>query len=310
MLATWNGEQFLQQQLQSFKSQTVSNIDLWVSDDGSKDKTVSLLEHFGESWAKGSFNLLRRRRKAKSASRTPTYGSNDNFRSLILNEDIDGDFFAFSDQDDIWDDDKLERAGAWLSEQPKDVPCLYCSRTRIVNADGKVTGTAPLFKKPPSLENALVQNIAAGNTIVMNRKAIELIRMSCVHSNFVSHDWWCYLVVVAFGGIVKYDGVPSLSYRQHANNLIGENSSWKARMTRLRQVLDGRFKRWNDQNRIALSSIEQHLPKETREFLITYDDARSKTGLSAALKLRKTGVFRQTQFGQFSLYLASIVGKI
>jgi len=310
MLATWNGAKFLGQQLESLDNQTVPQIDLWVSDDGSTDGTLQLLGEVQKEWTKGKFEVLHHARVTSNLANTPTSGANENFRSLILNSAIKGDYFAFCDQDDIWDKDKLERAYNWLSKQPDDQPCLYCTRTRIIDSEENVTGLSPLFRKTPTFSNAVVQNIAAGNTIVLNKTAMELLRGATVNSDFVSHDWWSYIVVAAFGGKVKYDHVPSLSYRQHENNLIGENASWKARMTRMRLVFEGRFKSWNNRNRLALSSIEPLLPQETKQFLVSFDAFRSKRGLSAIWKLKSLNIYRQTRFGQIGLYFASFIGKI
>ncbi|MDJ0613693.1 MAG: glycosyltransferase family 2 protein [Rhizobiaceae bacterium] len=310
LLATWNGERFISEQLQSLQAQTVDHIDLWISDDGSSDQTLNLIQEFSKEWTKGKLEVLHHDRSNSKDVENSEYGSNENFRSLILNKNIDADYYSFCDQDDVWDRDKLERAAGWLENQGDDLPNLYCSRTRIIDKYGNVTGKAPLFSRPPNFKNAIVQNIAAGNTIVMNAQAMKLVRASARSANFTSHDWWCYMVVSAHGGSVKYDEIPSLSYRQHDANLIGENSSWKARMTRLRQVLEGRFKRWNDANRNALNSIEADLPLQTRQLLVDYDRARSRTGLPALVALRKTGVHRQTRFGQLSLYFAAVIGKI
>lgn len=301
---------FINEQLQSLEAQTVAHLDLWVSDDGSEDNTLAELKVFKKNWSKGKFEILNHKRVTSKIAFTPASGSNENFRSLILNQDIKGDYFAFCDQDDVWDADKLERAGEWLSHQPEDQPCLHCTRTRIIDSAGKLTGKSPLFSKPPSFANAMVQNIAAGNTIVLNKKAMELIRHSASNTDFVSHDWWCYIIVTAYKGLVKYDEKPSLSYRQHGNNLVGENATWKARMTRLNLVLQGRFKNWNDRNRAALHALEDTLPKETVSFLKSFDEFRATSGLIAAIKLSKLKAYRQTNLGQISLYFAGLIGKI
>ncbi len=308
LLATWNGERFLKEQLQSLSRQTVSNVDIWLSDDGSTDQTLDIAKDFQKNWTKGQFELLLRS-SSKPKKFDGTSGATENFRSLILNSNIDADYFAFCDQDDIWDDDKLERARNWLNAQSTETPCLYCSRTRIVDSDGKQTGFSPNFKRRPGFGNAIVQNIASGNTIVMNRAAMDLVRK---HSDveMVVHDWWCYIVVSAFGGAIHYNPIPDVSYRQHGVNLIGENSSWQARMNRLRWVRSGRFKVWNEINRRGLSHFERKIGVEEQKILSSFDNIRKKTVLSAIFHLANSGIYRQTIAGEFGLYYACLISKL
>ena len=105
LMATFDGAEFLEQQIDSIAAQTVDSIDLIVSDDGSTDGTRSILKTLGSGWVKGRFEAID----------GPRRGFNENFRALIVSADIDVDFMAFSDQDDVWEPDKLERAISWLS---------------------------------------------------------------------------------------------------------------------------------------------------------------------------------------------------
>ncbi|TGR60375.1 glycosyltransferase family 2 protein, partial [bacterium M00.F.Ca.ET.194.01.1.1] len=94
-----------------------------------------------------------------------------NFRSMILDPRIDADCYAFSDQDDVWEPDRLESAIRWMEGEDIDMPLLFCSRTATISQTGIPAGYSPLFRRPPSFRNALVQSIAGGNTMLFNRKA-------------------------------------------------------------------------------------------------------------------------------------------
>ena len=96
-----------------------------------------------------------------------------------------------------------------------DVPALFCSRTRIITAEGEPAGFSPLFSKKPSFRNAIVQSIAGGNTMVMNRAARDIMLEASRRTGFVSHDWWCYLILTGVGGIVHYSPTAKIGYRQH-----------------------------------------------------------------------------------------------
>src|SRR5207249_955486 len=95
----------------------------------------------------------------------PRQGFAANFRSMILDRRIDADGYAFCDQDDIWEPDRLESAIGWMQTHDATTPLMYCSRTATMTETGNLVGHSPLFSRPPSFRNALVQSIAGGNTI-------------------------------------------------------------------------------------------------------------------------------------------------
>ena len=102
-----------------------------------------------------------------------------------------------------------------------------------------------LFRRRPSFENALVQSLAGGNTMVFNCAAKRLLEKAG-SLDIVAHDWWTYKLTTAAGGFVVYDPEPSVEYRQHGQNLIGSNSSIFAKIQRIRMLLSNRFRDWND----------------------------------------------------------------
>ena len=314
LLATYNGAAFLREQLQSLADQDHQNIDVWLSDHGSVDTTVVIAETFAEDWPKGAFSILELNRHAPGGFGHPfdeyLAGSNRNFYSLIKHPELKADYYAFCDQDDIWEQKKLSRATQWLADQDPDRPAMYCSRTRIIDEEGLAIGESILFSRPPCFANAIVQNIAAGNTIVMNGAAFNAVRSSMVYGEFVSHDWWVYIVVTALGGVVKYDEKPTTCYRQHATNLIGENASWRARMVRMKFVLEGRFARWNEINLRGLSRLYPQMPPESHAIIHDLQNMREKKVAKRMHALYRSRIHRQTRFGQASLYIACLFGKI
>ena len=82
---------------------------------------------------------------------------------MVSRPEIQARAYAYADQDDVWDPDKLERARRWLDTVDPAVAALYCSRTRLIDAAGRDAGLSPLFSRPPSFANALAQNIAGGS---------------------------------------------------------------------------------------------------------------------------------------------------
>ena len=231
----------------------------------------------------------------------PRKGSTANFLSLVNKAEIKADYYAFADQDDIWESDKLARALAWLGTVPGGVPALYCSRTRLIDHVGRHIGQSPLFAKPPSFANALVQNIGGGNTMIFNQAARDLLREAGPDVDVVIHDWWAYLVVTGCGGTVFYDPKPTVRYRQHDANLVGANDSWLVRLVRATRRLRGQSKEWNTKNIHALQGISHLLTPGNRLILEELMHAREQ-GLAARLTgVIRSGIYRQSWSGNLGL---------
>jgi glycosyltransferase involved in cell wall biosynthesis len=300
LLCTMQGQRFLAEQLNSIATQTHPTWEIWASDDGSDDHTHSILDYYQEHWGHDRLSI----------HAGPAEGSTANFLSLTCRADIDTEFFAYADQDDIWESDKLERAMNWLQTVPRHIPALYGSRTQLVDERNQYIGYSPLFTRSPSFENALVQNVAGGNTMVFNRAARDLLRRAGDQVQVVAHDWWAYMVITGCGGRVHYDPYPTVRYRQHGDNQVGANISWGARLVRLRLLLKGRFRKWTDENIAALQTISHLLTEENRTILDEF--AKSRDGrLSTRLAgLWDCGVYRQTLLGNMGLIAASLLRKI
>ncbi|MGA4533310.1 glycosyltransferase family 2 protein [Ectopseudomonas chengduensis] len=300
LLCTYHGQRYLAEQLDSFATQSHGNWEVWASDDGSKDNTHSILMAYKAQWPAGRLSI----------HFGPAEGFAANFLSLTCRAGVEADFYAYSDQDDVWEADKLSRALQWLTTVPPSVPALYCSRTRLVDAENNEIGISPLFTKTPAFANALIQNIGGGNTMVFNNAARELLREAGENKSVITHDWWAYMVVTGCGGRVFYDSTPTLRYRQHGGNLVGMNSNWAARSKRIRMLFQGRFKHWNDCNISALLTLEHRLTPENREVLQRFADARGMSLIPRLIHLKRSGIYRQTLLGNIGLIAAAILGKI
>lgn len=299
LMGAWNGQRYLPEQLQSFVDQTHTNWSLHVSDDGSADATCDIVRRFSDG-----------KHHPVTLRRGPRRGFSRNFMSLVCAPDIAGDYFAFSDQDDIWDKDKLERALRWLTAIPSEVPALYCSRTEIVDVAGRRLGYSPLFTKPPGFRNAVVQNIGGGNTMVFNASARSLLA-AIGDQDVVSHDWWAYQITSAAGGLVRYDPLPSIRYRQHPNNVVGANNSMRARLHRIRMLFADRFIKWNDLNISALSKVRSRFDPINLEVLDRFVLGRTSPNPVMRLwHLHKSGIYRQTLFGNLGLVVAAVFRKL
>lgn len=300
LMATYNGESYLDEQLTTVYNQDIRNLNIIVSDDESVDRTNLILNKWKLKWNKGKFIILS----------GPRRGYSENFRSLLCRSNIDADYTAFCDQDDVWHERKLSVAIEAIEGCGKARPGLYCSRTMLVNEVGAPVGLSPEFRRPPSFKNAIVQSIGGGNTMVLNKTAFELAAESARRTGFVSHDWWCYMLVTGAGGLVVYDPIPHIGYRQHAANLIGKNTGALARVKRVKRLLEGRLGKWNDQNLAALQACDDLLTDEARHVIMEFSNIRSKNLKVRIASLHRSRLYRQSKLGTIALLVSVILGKL
>lgn len=300
LLCTFRGEAYLARQLDTILAQTHDRWVLYVSDDGSDDGTKALLQAYQARIGEARLRLFD----------GPRQGFAANFFSLIARPDVRGDCYAFTDQDDEWDPCKLERAVAALSKQPRALPALYGSASVLIDAHGRTIGHSRLFTQPPSFANALVQNMVSGNTMVLNDAALALIRRGGTDLHVSAHDWWAYLLVTGYGGVMVYDTYPTIRYRQHGANLYGANVSWRAMWTRVSKLLRGDFRHWNAANVEALRRCWPLLDDASRRRLELFDRARRAPRATKLFHLLRAGVYRQTWDGQLGLFVAALGNRI
>jgi hypothetical protein len=162
----------------------------------------------------------------ESATSGPHLGAAPSFL-LLLREARTDRIIAFADQDDVWLPTKLQRAVAHIAAAG-DRPALYCAQQYMVDEALRGLKKSAAFTNPPGFPASLTQNIANGNTLVMNRAACDLVSAIPGPEGTV-HDWWSYIVVSACGGLVMFDADPQILYRLHKNNLIAASPSITAR---------------------------------------------------------------------------------
>ncbi len=303
LLASHNGQAYLVQQLESIAIQTWLGWSLLVSDDGSTDHTKDIAARFASKVAQ-PVRLIH----------GPCKGVAHNFFQLInsVHAGHANDVYAFCDQDDVWLPNKLERAITHYLQQnlPPEQPYLYCGRTQVVDEKLHSTGFSPTPHRPLGFGNALLQNIASGNTMVFNGALLSILRkIDPVHC--VMHDWSAYQVATACDGLVYYDSKPCLLYRQHGANVIGNKTGLRRRLKRLGGILKGDYRNWANQTEAAMDDIRACLSpsavQQLHQFSLMRDlsnpVARAKTAL-------KSGLWTQAPFGKTVLLLIIFFGLI
>lgn len=233
LMSTYNGAVYLEDQVESILSQQNVNMQLLVRDDGSKDQTISILKAYQDA-GKLTFYQGKNLRSAYS------------FWDLI-EKAKPSHYYAFADQDDVWDNDKLACAISKLSSYTT-TPALYFCRKRLVDQNLHPMNAEDEIVNHIGLGTNLLHCHAAGCTMVFNAALMQLLRQ--YQPEVMSmHDSWILRVASACG-IVIYDEVAHMDYRQHANNVVGGNTS---RFSVLKKRLGTITKRRKDNERTKMA---------------------------------------------------------
>ncbi|WP_141731934.1 glycosyltransferase family 2 protein [Oligoflexus tunisiensis] len=229
LLATYNGEPFLREQIESLFAQTHKNLRILVRDDGSQDETMEILANYAATYP-NIFQVMQ----------GPNLGFVGNFLELIAAAPPDASAYFFCDQDDVWLPHKVESACRLMQKVPKG-PVLYFGRLSVVDETLQPLHLSPLISRW-SLGNALLESQMTGCTIALNTEALQLLQEVRPRADrIVAHDWWAYLVLSALGTLV-YDPEPHILYRQHGKNSLGTpRSRWQDVQQRWSNFRQGRW---------------------------------------------------------------------
>ncbi len=277
IMSTYNGENYLESQIQSLLAQSYPNIKILIRDDGSSDSTTSILESY-----KNKYNFI-------SVFFEENKGVIQSFFELLEQVPDEAEYIAFCDQDDLWLPDKIQRAVGKIKQKNSNIPLMYCSSLNVSDENLNFLYTT----KPPKkvcLRNSLFENIATGCTIVINKKAILLLSgKKNDYSKMIMNDFWIYIVISAFGEVI-FDPSSFICYRQHENNVIGYLKGpalWRKRLLRF----------------IDNSKNERRL--QIKEFLRVFGsrlDAENKEQILLFLKMSGHKKFLKRFFYAFNPY--------
>jgi glycosyltransferase involved in cell wall biosynthesis len=217
LLATYNGESFLEPQIESILAQSYNSWRLIVRDDGSNDRTLEILTRYCERFPEKIIMLK---------DDDGNVGCTQNFSRLM--EYSNAPYAALCDQDDVWLPDKialsLEKMQKLEAEHGKETPLLVFSDLTVVDADLGVVSQSywHLHRIDPRrrclFSYLLLQNVVTGCTAVVNRPLRVLAAPIPPESKV--HDWWIGLVATAFG-VASIVDASTILYRQHGKNSIG-----------------------------------------------------------------------------------------
>jgi glycosyltransferase involved in cell wall biosynthesis len=221
-MATYNGEPFLKQQLDSILAQSNQDWQLLVRDDGSDDDTVPIVEDYA-SRLPDKIRLIK--------DNGVRLGASLNFGKLL--EYADTEYVMFSDQDDVWLPNKIEltlNAMKAAEQIYPDKPVLIHTDLKVVDSDLNIIADSmwsyqKLFPEAgDDLSRIMAQNVVTGCTVMINKKAGAVSLP--IPAEAIMYDWWLALNVCRHGKII-YVSIPSVLYRQHSRNQLGAQKARK-----------------------------------------------------------------------------------
>ena len=228
LLAAYNGEHFIGQQLQTILNQTYKPFKIKINIDQSEDKTVAIVEDYAKKFSE--IQVLTTNKRFGSAAA--------NFINLICNIDLSGiDYIALADQDDLWKDNKLEKAIQKL-QQGYDG---YSSNVQAFWEDGRKK--IILKNQPQKKFDHLFESAGPGCTFVLTKELALKLQQFLKNGRFNQldnyHDWLIYAYARSNSFKWYVDSYSGVEYRQHTANVFGANVGIKAFISRVQRVLNG-----------------------------------------------------------------------
>lgn len=249
LLSSYNGEEYIEEQIDSILKQKGDfQLDLWVRDDGSADRTKEILQKYADS---GSLNWYTGENMGPACS----------FLNLIRK--CKGyDYYAFSDQDDVWMEDKIQTG---LDRLESTGVALYFANAELVNADLRPLGRY-VYKRSPRLDfyTLLCAGGLLGCTMIFREDLAELIRRGDMPRSIVMHDFYTAIVCMGVGGTVYFDIESHMKYRQHGSNVVGVSSG-------LKNTVKNRIENMTERQRIGIAEqakelVERYGPEMSEDF--------------------------------------------
>lgn len=247
LMSTYNGEKYIKDQIDSLLRQKKVDINIYIRDDGSTDNTFNILEKYKKDFR---IHIL--------------YGNNigptESFWAL-LTSNINADYFAFSDQDDVWLENKLFEACNKLENYEKEA--MYFSNLYVVD---ETLEHQSILDMTPNLNigSALVSNRAYGCTIVINKKLCDVIKRT-KSTMIPQHDTRIYHIALAIGAEIYFDKESYILYRQHGNNVVGARISFlKRNISRIKRIIIYQKHERRDEARSLLNDFDEMISAENK----------------------------------------------
>lgn len=287
LMSTYNGQQFLAEQIRSIQDQSYTDWTLFIRDDGSSDNTKEILKDFERQDSR--IHLI-------DSDKSDNLGVIKSFHKLVNHDRAD--YYFFSDQDDVWLPNKLELSLKEAQNYLADLPLMVYMDLKVVNQDLEIMTESMVKSQSHHANTELVQelteNTVTGGVAMINHALAEMWQET---DDILMHDWYLALLASAFGNLVFIDQ-PGELYRQHSDNVLGA------------RTLSKRFKKWirphilfavywdliKNSQKQARHLLQMPLSQSNRELIEAFVTIMDKSMLERFRILRKYGLRKNKAF--------------
>ena len=287
LMSTYNGQQFLTEQIRSIQDQSYTDWTLFIRDDGSSDNTKEILKDFERQDSR--IHLI-------DSDKSDNLGVIKSFHKLVNHDRAD--YYFFSDQDDVWLLNKLELSLKEAQNYLADLPLMVYMDLKVVNQDLEIMTESMVKSQSHHANTELVQelteNTVTGGVAMINHALAEMWQET---DDILMHDWYLALLASAFGNLVFIDQ-PGELYRQHSDNVLGA------------RTLSKRFKKWirphilfavywdliKNSQKQARHLLQMPLSQSNRELIEAFVTIMDKPMLERFRILRKYGLRKNKSF--------------
>ncbi|HFI0328201.1 TPA: glycosyltransferase family 2 protein [Streptococcus suis] len=287
LMSTYNGQQFLAEQIRSIQEQSYTDWTLFIRDDGSSDNTKEILKDFEHQDSR--IHLI-------DSDKSDNLGVIKSFHKLVNHDRAD--YYFFSDQDDVWLPNKLELSLKEAQNHPADLPLMVYMDLKVVNQDLEIMTESMVKSQSHHANTELVQelteNTVTGGVAMINHALAEMWQET---DDILMHDWYLALLASAFGNLVFIDQ-PGELYRQHSDNVLGA------------RTLSKRFKKWirphilfavywdliKNSQKQARHLLQMPLSQSNRELIEAFVTIMDKPMIERFRILRKYGLRKNKAF--------------
>ena len=287
LMSTYNGQQFLAEQIRSIQEQSYTDWTLFIRDDGSSDNTKEILKDFEHQDSR--IHLI-------DNDKSDNLGVIKSFHKLVNHDRAD--YYFFSDQDDVWLPNKLELSLKEAQNYLADLPLMVYMDLKVVNQDLEIMTESMVKSQSHHANTELVQelteNTVTGGVAMINHSLADMWQET---DDILMHDWYLALLASAFGNLVFIDQ-PGELYRQHSDNVLGA------------RTLSKRFKKWirphilfavywdliKNSQKQASHLLQMPLSQSNRELIEAFVTIMDKPMLERFRILRKYGLRKNKVF--------------
>lgn len=287
LMSTYNGQQFLAEQIRSIQEQSYTDWTLFIRDDGSSDNTKEILKDFEHQDSR--IHLI-------DSDKSDNLGVIKSFHKLVNHDRAD--YYFFSDQDDVWLPNKLELSLKEAQNYLADLPLMVYMDLKVVNQDLEIMTESMVKSQSHHANTELVQelteNTVTGGVAMINHALAEMWQET---DDILMHDWYLALLASASGNLVFIDQ-PGELYRQHSDNVLGA------------RTLSKRFKKWirphilfavywdliKNSQKQARHLLQMPLSQSNRELIEAFVTIMDKPMLERFRILRKYGLRKNKAF--------------